>query len=187
MVLGILNLSFASLGILGGCYGLFSPVIMKATNPAMADLYTGVFLVVAVALIVLGLASKTLMLMSGLGLIKGKAWGRRLGLLWAWCSIPLGLIILAVNVAYVTPQVIEATKLDMQNQGAGPPPGFDTMLETMVYASTIIGGLIAALPYQLTFIILMNRASVKDHFANHQGGVETLGHPSETPSADPWS
>lgn len=188
-VFGILNIVFAGLGLLGGCYGLLSPLLLKQTNPEVAKLYTGLFLMVTVGFALLGLASKGLMCASGIGLVRGKAWGRSAGLLWAWCSIGLGLMLTAVNAAYITPQVADAMQLDMQNQtgGSGMPPQMAGGMKGLMLVSALVGGLIAALPYQITFIVMMHRASVTAFFAGQPGP----GQPSEPgPAAtahDTWN
>ncbi|MFN3168534.1 MAG: hypothetical protein ACE37H_15850 [Phycisphaeraceae bacterium] len=169
-VLGILNLVFAGLGILGGCYGLFSPIVLKHSNPALAEAYTGTFLLVTVLFILLGLGSKTLMALSGYGLIKGEAWGRKVGRVWAVVSIVLGLSMLVANVTYLMPITMDAMEKDLRQQSQGPgqpamPSDMIEMVKTITYVSTIGGGLATATIYQVTFLVMMNRKPVNDYFA----------------------
>jgi hypothetical protein len=169
-VLGILNLAFAGAGILSGCYGLISPVLIKQTNPAMAEVYTGTFLIVSVVLAVIGTGSKTLMGISGYGLIKGQAWGRKLGRVWAVFSIVFGLSLVVLNIAYILPVTIDAVEKDMQRQmhaqgQQAMNANMMQMVKAISYVSAIGGGLVMATAYQITFLIMMNRKPVNDYFA----------------------
>jgi len=169
-VLGILNLAFAGAGILNGCFGLISPVLVKQTNPAMAEVYTGTFLLVSAVVAVIGLGSKMLMGVSGYGLVKGQAWGRKLGRIWAVFSIVYGLAVLVVSITYFLPVTMEAMDKDLQQQAQQPgqpamPPNMAEMIKAITYATTIGGGLVMATAYQITFLIMMNRKPVNDYFA----------------------
>ena len=178
-VLGILNLVLAGLGIMFTCPSVVSPLILKNTNPAMADLYRDpMFLTVFLLSLLLGLASKCLLGASGYGLLKGRAWGRRLGRFWAVLSMLLGLTLVVIALAYTLPMTLDAMEKDLQNPRPGQPPmpaGYVEFVKASSYASTIGGGLITALPYQITFLILINRKPVNDFFAGRWQPRPTAG------------
>ena len=110
LVTGILNICFAALGLLGGLWGLVSTFLPIPGTEALRDLYKEdmTFLVVVMGFGLLGLASKFVMAVSGLGLVQGKAWGQSLGNLWAVFSMIYGLAFAVVQGTYISPKSVAA-------------------------------------------------------------------------------
>lgn len=173
MVTGILNLAFASLGLLMGVWGLIQPFIPMPGAEAFTDLYKdGTFLLTVIGLGLIGLATKGLMWFSGLGLVKGKAFGRSLGNLWAPISMVYGLTSAAVQGAYILPKTFAAQQAWMQAQPNADPQQIQimqTMSDIMIWG-TVVMGVFMALVYQIIFLILNNRKAVKDYLAAEASG-----------------
>lgn len=171
IVFGILQLVLAGLGLLASLYNLASPYVTQQSSPALAEAYTGTVLVLTVAMVGIGLLSKSLMAGSGFGLLKDKPWALQVGNLWAIASIALGLIFLIINMVVIMPEIIPTLEKDLQHQmGTKPPPALVQATELGTYIAVVVGGLISFLPYQITYLIMMNRKPVKDYFAGLQGG-----------------
>lgn len=175
-VLGILNICFAGLGLLGGLCGLampFAPIPGKEMYEAVYEDTT--FVAVTLTLVAVGMLSKTAMLASGIGLVKGKAWGRTVGMGWAGFSIVYGLIVLAVTVTYTNPAMyaaIDAWAPQQTGQKAAMAQQEQAMRGVMG-ALGIVQVLATALVYQLIFLFMMNRQPVRDYLA--AGGADGAG------------
>lgn len=202
MVLGILNICFAGLGLLGALYGLIAPFLPLPGMEMMEDLYKdSTYLLAVVGLGVVGVFSKVMMAASGVGLVQGKAWGRTLGNFWALFSMLYGLVLAGVNAFYVQPKTFEATQAWMQSQ-----PGMNSQaaqqqaqmmqsMEGVMVVMALVMGVFTSLVYQLIFLFLNNRKAVRDYLASRAGGGDGYeaqpygGHPSQEPappSDSPW-
>lgn len=177
MVTGILNLAFASLGLLMGVWGLIQPFIPMPGAEAFTDLYKdGTFLLTVIGLGLIGMATKGLMWFSGLGLVKGKAFGRSLGNLWAPISMVYGLTSAAVQGAYILPKTFAAQQAWMQAQPNASSQAMQQQIQVMQTMSdimiwgTVVMGVLTALVYQIIFLILNNRKPVKDYLAAEASG-----------------
>lgn len=200
MVTGILNLAFASLGLLMGVWGLIQPFIPMPGAEAFIDLYKdGTFLLTVIGLGLIGMATKGLMWFSGLGLVKGKAFGRSLGNLWAPISMVYGLTSAAVQGAYILPKTFAAQQAWMQAQPNASSQAMQQQIQVMQTMSdimiwgTVVMGVLTALVYQIVFLILNNRKAVKDYLAAEASGQTRDSAPAGAGSrgdsggdASPW-
>lgn len=200
MVTGILNLAFASLGLLMGCWGLIQPFVPMPGAEAFEDLYRdGVFLTVVLGLGLIGMATKGLMWFSGFGLVKGKAFGRSLGNLWAPISMVYGLTSAAAQGAYILPKTFAAQQAWMKAQPNADSQMMQqqiqmmqTMSDIMIWG-TVVFGVLSAVVYQGIFLVLNNRKAVKDYLAAQASGQAMPPGPGvatppagDGPDASPW-
>ena len=166
LVTGILNICFAALGLLGGLWGLVSIFLPIPGTEATRDLYKDpAFLAVVLGFGLLSLASRLVMAISGLGLVRGKAWGRSLGNLWAVFSMVYGLAFAVVQGVYVLPKTFAA----IQSQpGAGQQQAqMMNSMEDLAVLTTIVSGVLMAVVYQIIFLFLNNRKVVRSYL-EHQ-------------------
>ncbi|XAM01110.1 hypothetical protein OT109_06930 [Phycisphaeraceae bacterium D3-23] len=173
MVLGIINICFAALGLLGGVYGVIAPFLPIPGMEMMEDLYSdSTYLLAVVGLGVVGLFSKLAMGVSGIGLVRGKAWGRTLGNVWAVFSIVFGIGLAMVNAFYVQPRTMDAMDQWMQSQPGMSGQSTPSMqgMEGLMVVSALVMGVLFATVYQTIFLILNNRKAVRDYLAATAGG-----------------
>ncbi|MEM9019900.1 MAG: hypothetical protein AAGC44_04995 [Planctomycetota bacterium] len=173
-ILGVLNIVLASVGIFFSLVGVAGIFLMKELSPDMGKVYTGAVLAASVALPMVGLITKAMMLFSGIGLVRGQAFGRSLGIIWAWSSMFYGVIAAAINSFFVSPAAMEASMNNSSSASGGaaaPPPGLMQMIQTSSMVMGMVMGLAMALGYQITFLVLMNRDEVKLFFTARQGTV----------------
>ncbi|MEM9414871.1 MAG: hypothetical protein AAGA29_05265 [Planctomycetota bacterium] len=196
MVLGILNICFAAVGLLAGLWGLVAPFLPMPGSEMLEDLYAdSTYLMVVIGLGVVGLISKLVMALSGVGLVQGKAWGRSLGNLWAVFSILFGLSLAMVNAFYIQPKTMQAMDTWMQAQ-----PGMNSQqaqqaqvmqtMEGIAVVMALVVGVLMATVYQVLFLILNNRKAVRDYLAAKAAGgalVDGRGMPAygQAPAQDP--
>ncbi|MEM1354001.1 MAG: hypothetical protein AAGH88_03865 [Planctomycetota bacterium] len=125
-ILGVLNIVLASVGIFFSLVGVAGIFLMKELSPDMGKVYTGAVLAASVALPMVGLITKAMMLFSGIGLVRGQAFGRSLGIIWAWSSMFYGVIAAAINSFFVSPAAMEASMNNSSSAsgGAAAPPAW---------------------------------------------------------------
>lgn len=186
MVLGILNICFAGLGLLGALYALVSPFLPIPGTEIYADAYEdGTFMAVLIGVSLVGILSKLAMGVSGVGLVKGKAWGRSLGNLWAVFSMVYGLTAVAVAFFYTLPAMdaaVTAYTTQYPNKNA-PMVQNHNMMHDFMLVIVVVQGIAQALIYQAVFLVLNNRKAVKDYFA--AGGNDAAGMGQAQPYGQP--
>jgi hypothetical protein len=138
-VFGILNIVFGGLGLLCSPFSLIAlPLASKQLG------YTSFMIDWMIISVVLGMAGGVIMLASGIGLLKLRAWARKLAIYYS---------VFACVMAIISP-VLTLTNLP----AAGPNPEAQK-------AGAIIGtifGLVIGLTYNLLLIFFLSKAPVKE-------------------------
>lgn len=96
-VFGALALIIAALSLCAASYRMIEPEVGLPTGAADKLMADG--LVAAVVMICLGLlvAASALLAAAAIGMLLGKRWGRRLGLIWAWSELGVQAVALIAS------------------------------------------------------------------------------------------
>jgi len=168
MVLGILNICFAALGLMGALYAVVSPFLPIPGTEIFEDAYQdGTFLAVLIGVTLVGVLSKLAMAASGFGLVKGRAWGRSLGNAWAVFSMVYGLAAVVLAVTYTMPAMdaaVTAYSTQYPNKNAQAVQQY-WMMDDIMLVIVVVQGTVQALAYQILFLCLNNRKPVRDYLA----------------------
>lgn len=143
-VFGVLNIVFASLGLLSLPMGLFG-ALSSIKQPDIAASY-GVWLILAQ---VGGLLLNASLLALGIGLLKTKSWARHGCVIYGWVALGSAVFAFVMAVIFF---------------GFIIPPFKDP-----VFAAGLLGGLIGlvfALPYPILLIIFMQKQRMREYFGN---------------------
>ncbi len=167
-VFGVIHLVFAGLGFLGGAWNLASPffsgLFLDPKNPAYATqikmqaelqwvtLMTGVF---AITLAVL-------LLISGLKLVNSKPEGVKWSNRYAWTSIAMKIVSLAVSIGWVLP-ITQAMMREMMAPAGLPGAAKDTMTSAMSGMAAVTSVLTPILSciYPILALYFLSRPPVK--------------------------
>lgn len=163
LVIAILNICFASLGILATCAGVVSiiPVLTgQGGQPALIELWRDsvAYRVHVILGTPIGLALLGAMLAGGVAMLYGKAWGRWLTLIWAVVNMILTATNAVFTVLVVGPVTLRHTPL---------PPNLPPQLARMMQSMMIVSagcGFILFVGYAILVIALLNRAVVVSYF-----------------------
>jgi hypothetical protein len=147
-VFGVLNVIFGGLGLLGTCIGLGAilaftsgliPIPDGQSNPAFvtqdenAFLYFYNIISAAVALLF-----AIVLLVSGIGLLKHKKWGRTTGLAWAAYSVIATIVVSVITWTHIYPYQLEM--LDTNEATKGLPNMEAILLGSMIFGNVLSVG-----------------------------------------------
>lgn len=161
-VLGILNIVFGSLGILGT---IISAVILFAVRfprgsfqrlMMNSEAYSA-FMMISLPL---GLLASVLLLVAGIGLLGLKPWARVCSIVYSIYAIVAGIVGVIVTIAVVTGPAMHSAYRYSRAAGAGAVGGA---------IGGIVGGIIG-LAYPIILLIFMCRRNVIDAFQNRGYG-----------------
>ena len=166
-VFGILNVIFGGLGLLGTCIGLGAilaitsgliPVPEGQSNPAFVLQEENAFLYFYnIISAVFALIFTVVLLVSGIGLLRHKKWGRNTGLAWAAYNVIATIIASVVTWTHIYPHQLEmlATNEAMPNV---------PNMEAILLGSMIFGNVLSVgyLIYPGLFVIFGSKQSFKD-------------------------
>lgn len=113
-VLGALAIPVAALSVCAASFRMIEPEVglpAGAADKLMDDaLITGVVMVCLALLVLAGIALAA----AGVGLLLGKRWGRRIGLIWAWSTLGVEVVALIASAVAVGARagVSEITRTD---------------------------------------------------------------------------
>jgi len=166
-VFGVLNVIFGGLGLLGTCIGLGAilaitsgliPVPDGQSNPAFvtqdenAFLYFYNIISAAVALLF-----AIVLLVSGIGLLKHKKWGRTTGLAWAAYCVLSTIVVSVVTWTHLYPYQLETLA---NNEATAAVPN----MEAILLGSMIFGNVLSVgyLIYPGLFALFSSKPPFKD-------------------------
>jgi hypothetical protein len=174
---GVMHLVIAGLGILQTLYSVFSIVFMDQfagmmtggaptrrtgmpdPSQVMMEMmdklkwYTYLSMGVGVILIVM-------LIIAGIGLLKGRENGRVMSLRYAWTSIVTKVMALIYTIVVVVP----LSKQMMTGASAGGPPGMEEVMNIVMPLAQIFGVLVT-FTYPVIVLIVMNGRRVKDYLS----------------------
>lgn len=157
-VFGILNVVFGALGLLGLIFvvvSLFLDLPKDPNNPMQAIMDDPTYKIINIGLQVVGTIMAVLLLASGIGLVNGQAYGRRLAIYYAIGAMLFVLIGTAINVAFISmPAFAKASEL----------PDGPEKIAAIAGGSAIFAQPICGLIYPVLLLIFMMRAPVKNYF-----------------------
>ena len=163
-VFGILNIIFGALGLCGTAATI--PMFLVDASTAAAEenpmlqimhdspAYHG-FMLVSV---VLGLVACIALILAGIGLLQGKAWGRSISIIYAWYAIVAAVVGIIFNWFYLIQPLIEQA----QQQSGSSPEEIGAMVGGAV--GGLAGGCFGAL-YPIILLIFMHRPAIKQYLA----------------------
>jgi hypothetical protein len=107
VVFGILNIIFGLLGFLGTAFSAFVLFGMAGDNPFLAA--QGAIMAAWVRItVVLGFLGATMLLVSGIGLLRMRSWGHNLAIAYAIFAVVVAMLGVAVQIFEVLPQIQQA-------------------------------------------------------------------------------
>ncbi len=166
-VFGILNVIFGGLGLLFTCIGLVAilaitsgvfPVPDGQSNPAFvtqdenAFLYFYNIISAAVALLF-----AIVLLVSGIGLLKHKKWGRTTGLAWSGYCVLATIVTSVITWTHIYPYQLEM--LDTNEATAGLPNMEAILLGSMIFGNVLSVGYLI---YPGLFALFSSKQPFKD-------------------------
>ncbi|MBN2195700.1 MAG: hypothetical protein JW751_22960 [Polyangiaceae bacterium] len=156
-VFGVLNLIF---GVLGTCGVGASLVGLLTSQPGTNPVYdimrqNSILLVWTYVSSALGALFTLLLILSGVGLLMAKSWGRLLGLGYAAATILFGLLGLVVNSVFLVPAMFALTESADPALAGGAIGGI----------AGAIGGGCVGMVYPILLIFFMTRRPVVDYLA----------------------
>jgi hypothetical protein len=156
LVLGVLNLLFAGLGLLGMAGWVFVLLGMSTSNPVYSLIQQSapyrMFLCVSIPL---GLVFTGALALGGAGLLLSKPWGRTSTLLYAVYALLTGLLGVAVSAVHLVGPLLEQA-----SNNPGP--------QIIAAAGGALGGLAGTclgLLYPVVLLRFMFREDVAEYFA----------------------
>lgn len=157
-VFGVLNVIFGLLGLFGGIIGLAMLALMQSEALGQQDLpptlNNPTLNTINLVNSVLGLGLSCVLIASGVGLLKFKAWGRSSANLYAIGSLILLVIGLIAHVIFMLLPALEImNSMDAQNPE-------EVGLVAGAFGG-LIGGCVGAI-YPLLLLIFMNRRQFKE-------------------------
>jgi len=160
---GVIAIILGALGILGGLWGLLTPFIADLVAKFIPNGQSGMeaianhrWLMVAVALVSLSLA--ILLTVGGSALMRRKASGR--GLLLLWSGIKCVEVISSAGITYVMQQ--EQFEFMTKSQGTPMPAG----LTSVIGIFTIIFSLAFGFAFPVFLMIWLSRRVIKDEVSS---------------------
>lgn len=158
VVFGILNVVFGGFGLLAIVFAilsLFLDLPKDPNNPIQQIMEDPTYKVLNIFMQVVGVVLAGLLLGSGIGLINGKLYGRRLAINYAIATMLFVLVGSAINIAYISlPAFAHAAELPDGPEKVGAIAG----------GSAIFVQPVCGLIYPVLLLIFMMRAPVKNYF-----------------------
>jgi len=166
-VFGILNVIFGGLGLLGTCIGLGAilaitsgllPAPEGQSNPAFVTQDEDAFLYFYnITSAAFALLFTIVLLVSGIGLLQHKKWGRNAGLAWVAYSVLATIIASVVTWTHIYPYQLEMLPT---NEAMANVPN----MEAILLGSMIFGNVLSVgyLIYPVLFAIFGSKQSFKD-------------------------
>ncbi|MBN1513150.1 MAG: hypothetical protein JXB13_14135 [Phycisphaerae bacterium] len=166
-VLGIICIVFGGLGILGGVWGILSPVFNEwlaslmppQQQAAMEEAAKVNPYPVATSLFMLAIAA--LLLAGGIGLVR--CHGHAIGLLRGWAVIKIFWVIVGTFVGlHMTRELME----EMQKQtGSGPVPGMEAIM-TAGFVFGVVVGILWGCALPVFVLIWFSRRKIRNEVAS---------------------
>lgn len=165
-IFGILNIVFGAIGVIGLIAGVLGAVAMMfliqnrgpnaeimRMNPLFHEnlgvrIYFG-------AQMILGAAATIVLIISGIGLLRDKMYGRKLAIIYGWFAVVSGILGIAVNFFLIT--------LPMMQKMSGPGASFSGQ----IVVSSFIGGLTGLL-FPALLLYFMYQANVRQYLERVQ-------------------
>lgn len=162
---GILHVVLASVGLLAVLFSLLIvPLVPQITgkpvpNPLRDQLGLRGYAAWMAVTAILGLGWKTLMLVSGVWLLKGLDKGRKLGNAWAVGSILIGTVFALLTTFWIMPMTWDAQQQADVHPNLGP--GFYQTMKWVMGGFQLVVGLACAWVYQMFALVKLNKPAVK--------------------------
>ncbi len=166
-VFGVLNVIFGGLGLLGTCIGLGAilaftsgliPIPDGQSNPAFATQDENAFLyfynIISAAV---ALLFAIVLLVSGIGLLKHKKWGRTTGLAWSGYCVLATIVTSVITWTHIYPYQLEM--LDTNEATAGLPNMEAILLGSMIFGNVLSVGYLI---YPGLFALFSSKPPFKD-------------------------
>ena len=166
-VFGVLNVIFGGLGLLGTCIGLVAILalttfdlipIPEGNNAAFVTQEENAFLyfynIISAAV---ALLFAIVLLVSGIGLLKHKKWGRTTGLAWAAYCVLATIVVSVVTWTHIYPYQLETLA---NNEATAAVPN----MEAILLGSMIFGNVLSVgyLIYPGLFALFSSKPPFKD-------------------------
>jgi hypothetical protein len=158
VVFGILNLVFGAFGILMlglVVLGLFLDLPKDPDNPMQQVMENPTYKTLTMGLQVFSVVLTAILIASGVGLINGQLYGRRLAIIYAIGTMILVLIGSAITIVYVALPVFAA---------ANELPEGPERIGVYVGGSFLFLQPVCGMIYPLLLLIFMKRAPIKNYF-----------------------
>ena len=143
--IGVIAIVLGGVGALGGCVGAFSPLFMGMMQSIVPEgQVTGLesmmdWAVWLVAVSIVSMLIAVLLLVAGIGVIKRRAWGPKVALVWA------GLKMIFVIVHSVAGYLIQIAQFEAMANDQNMPAGMGAFVGSLMQAFGIFGLLIGVL------------------------------------------
>ncbi|MBT4694382.1 MAG: hypothetical protein HOB73_13665 [Planctomycetaceae bacterium] len=164
-VFGILNVIFGGLGLLFTCIGLGAilaitsdliPVPDGQANPAIVKQNENAFLYVYnITSAMVALFFTIVLLISGIGLLKNKKWGRTAGLAWSGYCVLATIVVLVVTWTHIYPYQLET----MDEATAAVPNIEAVLMGAMIFSNVLSVGFLI---YPGLFALFSSKQPFKD-------------------------
>lgn len=158
VVFGILNLVFGVFGILGLLFAVFSAFLdlpQDPNNPLQAYMNDPTLKTLMLVSQVFASILAVLLVISGVGLINGKLFGRRLAIIYAIGTMLLVVIVAVINISFISlPVLAHASEL----------PEGPEKIGAIIGGSAFFIQPICGFIYPVLLLIFMMRAPVKNYF-----------------------
>jgi hypothetical protein len=178
LVFAILNLVFGGLGIAGFlCGGIILGFMFLVFSSAPAGtpippLPSGL-ITVFVVLFVYGFIMAVVLILSGIGLLNMKRWGRNTAIAYSIITIVYSVVITVINITYIGPtmqkwqdDLQEAITREQQRKGITPAPNvYHPGQSPMLNAASSILGAIIGMAYAVALLVVMFLPHVSAAFA----------------------
>ncbi len=151
--MGAVMIGFGGLGLLSAPLTLVSKLIASSGRPDRVQtlMWTGPFGTWMMVSLVIATAVAALLVVSGVGVLKRRAWARRSAIVYGVTTIAVGVMGQIVNILYLYPALVGFIDAGTTKERAGAVGG-------------LLGGTAGALlgmALPITVLVVMTRSSVK--------------------------
>jgi hypothetical protein len=181
LVFAILNLVFGGLGILGFlCGGIILAIVFAALSSAPAGTafphFPSGLVTLFVVLFIYGFIMAVVLVLSGIGLLNMKRWGRNTAIAYSIITIVYSIVATVINITYIGPtmqkwqsDLQEEIARDQQLKGQPPPPNmYQPSQSPLLNAATSIVGAIFGMAYAIALLVVMYLPHVSAAFAGRE-------------------
>jgi hypothetical protein len=139
------------LGIMGVLYALFSIVTTGFSSSFMSRMYDSATLAYLVAHGCVSVVTGSLLIATGVGIVRAKRWARVVGVVYAIASTLSALVGTAMQILVIQPKVTGSM--------GGPASGFMRDLGPIFLVTAILGLLVALVVPAVTLVAVLRRAA----------------------------
>lgn len=171
---GVIHLIIAGYGIITGLFSLLSTIFFQqftqnfsgSSGPSGANQemtmmsYMSELQVYTYSAIAFSFILAAMLIIAGIGLLKGREKGRVMSIRYAWTSMGMKLITLIFTIVVVMP----ATKRMTETMYSGMPGGVSNTMGSIMQYSQVFGILIS-FAYPILVLVMMKGEKVKEYLA----------------------